>query len=345
MVNSKRVVLALAAAVALHQCCAHENGGVAVTVVDQKIQNVAERIQKAQIKGGVEKEQDAKGPEGVDLLERVLYGLPQPDPDLPPQGAKERMSPEEYEAALRAVWDKRQKEIKEVTDQIENVGSAIVNDTNVLKEALLEEAPAKLIDALENLEWVVQDIDQATHFIGIGGLEACYRLLDHAASDVRKLAAHVVGNSVKGQPELQEKAVEGGMMNTLVLKLEGFLETEENVHNGEVAKMWYGLSSLVRGHAQLQNSVVEAGLPTLLLAYVKTYSNNMEGFGERVLVKVLALLYDSYTAFDSTCVAAYKVNQTEQLLCDSLEGLRARFENDTIVLEHLTAALKALGCV
>jgi hypothetical protein len=225
------------------------------------------------------------------MMERVLYGLPDPDPRLPTADERKKMSPEELEAALDKIWKFRQMEIKKAMDAMEDPGMMLTNYTKTLVDSSLETTSPELETALQWLEWNVQDIDLALHFTNIGGMDVCTRLLSHENVQVRQLAAQIAGNAVKNQPKMQALAVSSGLLDFVVARLD---KLDAGKDSPECAKLLYAISSTLRGYPDAQQLVAKTDFFNTLHRIVDD-----SAWGERVAVKALALVADSYNEWTS----------------------------------------------
>lgn len=270
-----------------------------------------------------------------EMMERVLGELPEPAVRGLP--AKDKISPEAYQAAVERLWEERQAEIKEAMESVDKEGELVRNYTSVLTGATLETAPEALAVALVELEYLVTDIDLATYFVKVGGVEATAALFAHRSVEVRTLAAHVVGSCVKNAGELQAVALNAGVAELAVERLRQLLPcTGGPAEAQECAKFLYGVSSLARGHEPAQQRLLANGLvPDVVHPLLRA-----PGLDRRVLSKVVDLVNDVHAEW-----ADYPPGNAESETCALLRGLEdADACSDPIVASKLADALTAAGC-
>jgi hypothetical protein len=98
----------------------------------------------------------------VAMMQRVLFSLPEPEPEL--LAAQNKLSKEDMAALLRKVWDARQKQLSEAFDNMKD-------DAHFMKELLkrLSERPsaAEVVAILEDLEFHVSKVDNAVDFVHV----------------------------------------------------------------------------------------------------------------------------------------------------------------------------------
>ncbi|GBG30495.1 Hsp70 nucleotide exchange factor FES1 [Hondaea fermentalgiana] len=255
--------------------------------------------------------------EQVDMLERVLYGLPQPDVRLPSGAEKARMSPEEYKAALAKVWMWRQEEVRKAMESLDDEASIMRRLAGTIANASMDKGSPELLEALADAEDWVSELDHATHFGALGGVQQCVALMGgHADAEVRTAAAYAVGSAIKNKPDLQMMALESGLVQIVRSRLEDELApcaASAPDKARECGKMLYALSSLVRGHPVSQAQVIEQGLLEVLAQLLAH-----DYIDPRVLVKVGAFVYDSFTEWP-VCPAQWSKNGTSTALCENLE--------------------------
>ena len=202
------------------------------------------------------------GMKSAKMIERVLDALPEPPTDL--QAAKKEMDPERYKAAMKILWEKRQKELHEAKDAIHDSADAMQKGTSVLLDETSSDTDK--VGVLTSMEQEVMQLDNAMDFATIGGLAAVINLLDHRSIVVRKSAAWVVGTAVKNYPEVQKAAKALGAIDTFlnVLRAESGNLVEESssvdfnlaaleANIGLLGKQLYGLGATVRGSLEAEN--------------------------------------------------------------------------------------------
>jgi hypothetical protein len=103
--------------------------------------------------------------EDVAMMERVLFSLPEPEPEL--LAAQNKLSKEEMAALLRKVWASRQKQLSEAFDNMKD-------DAHFMKELLKRLSgrlpAAEIVSILEDLEFHVSKVDNALDFVHVSVL-------------------------------------------------------------------------------------------------------------------------------------------------------------------------------
>ncbi len=193
-------------------------------------------------------------------MERVLLSLPNPDPSLYKLAKlRSEITPEEYEAGLQKIWNKRQVELQAAMDAMENT---IKEMQNLLNTVLSKNGTSHdKVHALNHLESYVQDLDHAHDFYHMGGLEVCSLLVadPNLDPDVKAMAAYTLGSAVKSNLELQTVVHEMGAERHLLRAL----ETGRGKSNlGK--KAMYALGAVLRGNLDAQNEVAAKIGPVLL---------------------------------------------------------------------------------
>ena len=175
---------------------------------------------------------------------------------------------------MQLLWKKRQLELKDAESKIHNSAKAMQTGTDILLNTSSHDNDK--IQILKNMEYEVQQLDNAMDFATIGGLAATINLLDHSNFKIRKYAAWVIGTAVKNYDQVQEELLKLGGIDTFInviqLESKGLATTtetiakktsndddeDENNNNEEVktidviGKQLYGLGASIRG--SLRNS-------------------------------------------------------------------------------------------
>ena len=196
------------------------------------------------------------GMKSAQMIERVLNRLPMPPEELK---TASKLSPEKYKEVMQLLWKKRQLELKEAEKNIHDSAKAMQAGTDILLNT--SSTDDEKLQVLRNMEYEVQQLDNAMDFATIGGLAATVNLLDHPNGSVRKYAAWVIGTAVKNYKEVQLELLNlGGIetfINVLLLESKGLSITTEGIggkHDEEddvktidvVGKQLYGLGASLR---------------------------------------------------------------------------------------------------
>jgi len=207
------------------------------------------------------------GMKSAQMIERVLNRLPMPPEELK---TASKLSPEKYKEVMQLLWKKRQLELKEAEKNIHDSAKAMQAGTDILLNT--SSTDDEKLQVLRNMEYEVQQLDNAMDFATIGGLAATVNLLDHPNGSVRKYAAWVIGTAVKNYKEVQLELLNlGGIetfINVLLLESKGLSITTEGIggkHGEEddvktidvVGKQLYGLGASLRGSLKSLNYFYE----------------------------------------------------------------------------------------
>lgn len=148
---------------------------------------------------------------------------------------------------------KRQIEIKELMDKLK-----MPSDAELMKIAIddLNNSSISLEDrlrALEELLTLVEPLDNANDLDKLGGLAAVIRQLDNVESDVRKLAAWVIGKASQNNPVVQKQVLDFGTLAKLMKMVRSDVVEE-------ATKALYAVSALIRNNLNGQEKFyAEAG--------------------------------------------------------------------------------------
>lgn len=173
---------------------------------------------------------------GFSSLDGMLHwAIGHSDPATLKEAAKDaqKMSMDELQ--------KRQVELKELVEKLN-----MPSDAKLMQIAVsdLNNASLSLEDrhrALHELLILVEPIDNANDLSKSGGLKVVAGELTHSDSDVRKLAAWVLGKASQNNPFVQAQVLELGALTTLI-KMVNSNSTEE------AAKALFAVSALIRNN-------------------------------------------------------------------------------------------------
>lgn len=150
----------------------------------------------------------------------VLLSLPIPETDLA-DAIRARLPPEELQAIIRRVWERRQGELKEAFASAKTEAQQM----QALLAQLLQPSAHGLaadgvVTILEDLEFFVSTVHNAEDFRGMGGFLPVIQLLNHSDAAVAAAASWTLGTAVKGQRSLQDSALELGALPSLITLLQ-----------------------------------------------------------------------------------------------------------------------------
>jgi len=112
----------------------------------------------------------------------------------------------------------------------------------------------KIIYSMEELQFYIEDLDNANDLDKIGGIVPIIAKLDDSDSEIRYWAAYLLVTVVQNNPRGQTTVLERGALPKLVL----LLESETN--NEVLCKILSILSGLLRDHKLAQTKCIEAGV-------------------------------------------------------------------------------------
>ncbi|KAL1199821.1 hypothetical protein V5N11_013079 [Cardamine amara subsp. amara] len=173
---------------------------------------------------------------GFSSLDGMLHwAIGHSDPATLKEAAKdaEKMSMDELQ--------KRQLELKELVEKLK-----MPSDAKLMQIAIddLKNSSLSLEDrhrALQELLILVEPIDNANDLSKSGGLSVVAGELNHSDTDVRKLAAWVIGKACQNNPFVQEQVLELGALTALI-KMVNSSSAEE------AGKALFAVSALIRNN-------------------------------------------------------------------------------------------------
>ncbi|DBA02354.1 TPA: hypothetical protein N0F65_007173 [Lagenidium giganteum] len=231
-------------------------------------------VEEAESSESLDEAPPAKEPAwNTDKMYEVLQQLPEP-PTLDGMSLSEahaKMSSLDFRRKMIKLWKKRQEDLKEAIDSMQNDAHFLAKLLDEFREGEREGSTEKQVNALEVLEWELQDLDKTHVFNYIGGFAVINEYLNASDMQVRAAASWVIGTAVKNYQDGQDWAISAGVIPKLLDSLE--LSVNDAQDSGDVLevkkKALYALSSLIRFNDRgqrlfLQNNGVEilAGLFT-----------------------------------------------------------------------------------
>jgi hypothetical protein len=197
-------------------------------------------------------------------MAEALMGLPIPEMELE-EAIRRKLPPEELQALIRRVWERRQAELKEAF-------ASAKTEAQQMQELLVRllEPAAHGLDAqgvaavLEDLEFFVSTVHNAEDLRGMGGFLPLVQLLNHSDNAIAAGAAWTLGTAVKGQRGLQDSAIELGALPALVQLLQRSLERSASSPSvlqqlKLTNKALYALAGLARYNRLAQEQLVDLG--------------------------------------------------------------------------------------
>lgn len=198
----------------------------------------------------------------------VLEALPQPPTvdGMDIHEARAKLAEPEFRRMMIKIWKRRQEELKEAMDSMQNDAKYLASLLDQFREAEQNDSTEDQVRVLEVLEWEVQDLDKTHVFNYIGGFDILAEYLNSTNLPVRAAASWVIGSAVKNYKDGQDWAIDAGVMpkliHSLVLPVEGSESAEEVIEVKK--KALYALASLVRFNERGQRLFVLHNGPAAL---------------------------------------------------------------------------------
>lgn len=206
---------------------------------------------------GVDGEEEDETNWNHDKIYEVLQALPEPPQvdGMDIHEAHDKLSPAEFRQQMVSLWKKRQIELKEAMDSIEDDSKYFAKLLDQFYEAEKNEDVAEMLNVLEVLEYEVQDLDKTLVFNFIGGFGVMSEYLNSTNLAIRAHAAWVVGSAAKNFYDAQNWAIDAGavpkLISTLNLKIPDAMDNSAAVVEAK-KKALYALSAIVRSNERGQ---------------------------------------------------------------------------------------------
>ncbi|CAI5704551.1 hypothetical protein KXD40_001469 [Peronospora effusa] len=221
----------------------------------------------------------------------VLQALPEPPKveGMDIHDAHEKLSPAEFRRQIVTLWKKRQAELKEALDSLQDDAKYLGNLLEQFKEAENNGDTAGQLNVLEVLEWEVQDLDKTHVFNFIGGFGIMAEYLNSTYLPVRARTAWVFGSAAKNYKDAQEWAIDAGvlpkLLSSLTLEVRNAIQSANEVLEVK-KKTVYALSSIVRANERGQRLFLLHNGPELLAGlFTDAHPGELQ-------IKVLLFVYD-----------------------------------------------------
>ncbi|KAF4042284.1 hypothetical protein GN244_ATG05654 [Phytophthora infestans] len=265
-----------------------------LTVSEEEISEAIGKETTEDIKLIVSEEDEAPPAEPNWNHEKIydaLQALPEPPKveGMDIHEAHEKLSPAEFRKQIVTLWKKRQAELKEALESLQDDAKYLGKLLGQFKEAEQKGDTEGQLSVLEVLEWEVQDLDKTHVFNFIGGFGIIAEYLNSTNLPVRASAAWVVGSAAKNYKDGQEWAIDAGVIPKLVdsLKLEISSSKEAAKDILEVKKKAiYALSSIVRSNERGQRLFSLHNGPELLAGLFD------DAHPDKLQLKTLLFVYD-----------------------------------------------------
>lgn len=148
-----------------------------------------------------------------------------------------------------------------------------------------EELTQVKLEALEALQDIIEDIDNASDFVKIGGVGVCYAALHHAAVPIRLQAIGCLAAAAQNNPLVQHHLFETGALDKFTAILTA---PDPECSPALLERAVRGLSCLVRGEPKIIEAFVRKGGDTMLADLLGTSQAAATVDGLRTKVAYLA---------------------------------------------------------
>lgn len=199
---------------------------------------------------------------------------------------KQENEPSEDEEKLRKEKVKQVfRPIEEIKKEFESLNILIETDYEIIKKLVdkFNSSRSTLdekIEALNNLEYYVHQVDNAQDLVSLGGFHLVIIALNSTEPKLKEYAAFVIGSAASNNPKVQIAAVDGGALQKLLV----LLATQQPV--AVKKKSLFAVSSMLRHFPYAQEKFLKMGGLQILGQLFQT--NGME----LLRVRAVTLLYD-----------------------------------------------------
>ncbi|ETL42760.1 hypothetical protein F441_06744 [Phytophthora nicotianae CJ01A1] len=271
-----------------------ENEDDTLTVTEEEISEDTVKASGEDVASVVKEEDEAPPAEpnwNHEKIYDVLQALPEPPKveGMDIHEAHEKLSPAEFRRQIVTLWKKRQAELKEALESLQDDAKYLGKLLEQFKEAEQKGDTEGQLSVLEVLEWEVQDLDKTHVFNFIGGFGIVAEYLNSTNLPIRASAAWVVGSAAKNYKDGQEWAIDAGVIPKLVDSLRLELPSSEDAAKDVLEvkkKAIYALSSLVRSNERGQRLFSLHNGPELLAGLFD------DAHPAKLQLKVLLFVYD-----------------------------------------------------
>lgn len=187
----------------------------------------------------------------------VLQALPEPPKvaEMDIHEAHAKLSPAEFRLQMITLWKKRQVELKDAIDNIQDDSKYFAKLIEQFYEAEQKGDVDEQLAIMEVLEWEVQDLDKTLVFNFIGGFGVMAEHLNSTVLPIRAHAAWVVGSAAKNYYDAQNWVIDAGavpkLISTLGMEVVGGSEDAQAIIEAK-KKALYALSTIVRSNERGQ---------------------------------------------------------------------------------------------
>ncbi|XP_075457743.1 nucleotide exchange factor SIL1 isoform X2 [Ascaphus truei] len=212
----------------------------------------------------------------------------------------EIQNPETEKAHLEDI-KQRFRSIEELKKEFHELNIHIETDFEIMTKLLKRfnnsmSTTAEKVDALNDLEYYVHQVDNAQDLLTSGGLQLLISNLNSTEPLLIEHSAFVIGSALASNPRVQIKAFEGGALQKLLV----ILATEQPISVKK--KALFALSSMLRQFPYAQQQFLKLGGLQLLKNVFR------EKHAESLYIRVITLIYDMIVEK----ILIYKGNNSDQ---------------------------------
>uniref|UniRef100_A0AAV2MKI2 Nucleotide exchange factor SIL1 n=1 Tax=Knipowitschia caucasica TaxID=637954 RepID=A0AAV2MKI2_KNICA len=174
--------------------------------------------------------------------------------------------------------------LEELKEDMAQLNLLVETDAQILRRLLTQlnstRSTEEKLTILYELEYMVHQVDNAQNLCSMGGLLLLLEGLNSSDSKLQETSAFVLGSALSSNPTVQVKAVESGVLQTLLM----LLATTENVTVQK--KVLFAIVSLLRNFPFAQQHFLSNG-------GLQVMSEVFQGDGNRILqTRIVTLLHD-----------------------------------------------------
>ncbi|CAB3992264.1 Nucleotide exchange factor SIL1 [Paramuricea clavata] len=203
---------------------------------------------------------------------------------------KDKFHSEDLDDELQTTHEKNKyRSMDEIKQEFEGANIWMKKDIEIIQDLVAklnssESAKSVILVALEELEYLVHQIDNARDLDVIGGLALVVNLLNQTDNEIQSQAAYVIGSAAQSNLPVQVSLLESGALQLLTRLL---VNTQDSPSTRK--KALYALSAMLRLFPKgTQKFLKIGGLPILASLF-------QENENEPLRIKALTLLVDLLT--------------------------------------------------
>eukprot|EP01029_Cantina_marsupialis_P012812 TRINITY_DN2835_c0_g1_i1.p1 TRINITY_DN2835_c0_g1~~TRINITY_DN2835_c0_g1_i1.p1 ORF type:complete len:433 (-),score=121.39 TRINITY_DN2835_c0_g1_i1:162-1460(-) len=208
----------------------------------------------------------------------ILKELPEPEKEILTID-ENTMTTEEIDALVDEVWQRRQKVIRDVMDNLQT-------DAKIISQRLLELSEVEkydeeyIIAALDELEYLCEDIDNAKDFVKMGGISIVGSIFNNNTQKVDELIAYLMGTVVRHNYAAQKEA--SNFLFKLLASLAGVLNGGEvGDEIGLVNKLLFSIDSIISNNQETHKQLFDTiDVGQVLARVLEKYSSDFSIIGK-----------------------------------------------------------------